>query len=174
MMWTAVALVSALSLGDQHPATYAGQERREVKALSAEEIQSYLEGHGTGLARTAELNHYPGLKHVLDLAAGLELTESQVALVRRIYERMHEEAVRLGRAIVERERELDRLFAGGGIGAGNLEKVVGEIAGLQGRLRAAHLRAHLETRALLSPEQVRSYDQLRGYGAHEHPPGRHR
>src|SRR6516225_3537314 len=34
---------------------------------------------------------------------------------------------------------------------------------LQGRLRIVHLSAHLETRALLNPDQVVRYEQLRGY-----------
>jgi hypothetical protein len=47
------------------------------------------------------------------------------------------------------------------------------IGELNGRLRAVHLTAHLETRALLRPEQLALYRQLRGYGEskghHRHP-----
>jgi hypothetical protein len=50
---------------------------------------------------------------------------------------------------------------------------IGEI---QGRLRAVHLAAHLETRAILSAQQVAQYDKLRGYDGtsgsnHSHPAG---
>ena len=47
------------------------------------------------------------------------------------------------------------------------------IAGLQGRLRAVHLAAHLETRALLSAEQIARYDALRGYAGNATPAGHH-
>lgn len=46
----------------------AGQQHRQIKALSADEIQNYLAGKGAGMAKAAELNHYPGPTHVLELA----------------------------------------------------------------------------------------------------------
>ncbi len=37
---------------------YAGQESREIKALSPEEISSLLSGKGMGFAKAAELNGF--------------------------------------------------------------------------------------------------------------------
>jgi Spy/CpxP family protein refolding chaperone len=166
----------------QHkPGGYAGEERREIKSLSPEEIEQLLQGQGMGLAKAAELNHYPGPRHVLELAAQLELTPEQRAGTQAAFRRMQDEAVRLGRQIVERERALDAMFAKGEIDAGRLNAATAEIAGLQGNLRAAHLSAHLEMRRLLSPAQIKKYDELRGYGgtgkqtpaAHDHSHGKH-
>ncbi len=42
---------------------------------------------------------------------------------------------------------------------------IGELAVLQGRLRAIHLAAHLETTSVLSPAQIARYGELRGYGS---------
>ena len=36
---------------DAHPSTYAGEQRREIKALSPDEIAAYLEGRGMGWRR---------------------------------------------------------------------------------------------------------------------------
>jgi Spy/CpxP family protein refolding chaperone len=144
---------------------YAGEERREIKSLSAEEVEQLLNGHGMGLAKAAELNRYPGPRHVLELAVELRLTPEQRAQTQAAFERMRGEAVRLGRLIVERERALDAMFAKGEIDAGKLRAATSEIARLQGELRAAHLAAHLETRRLLSPQQINKYDELRGYAA---------
>ena len=47
------------------------------------------------------------------------------------------------------------------------------IGGLQGRLRGVHLVAHVETRAVLTGDQVRVYDALRGYSHSEGAPERH-
>ena len=52
---------------------YAGQEKREIKALSQEDVEGYLTGQGMGFAKAAELNQYPGPKHVLELARELRL-----------------------------------------------------------------------------------------------------
>jgi Spy/CpxP family protein refolding chaperone len=151
---------------------YAGQEARAVKALSPEEIRAYLAGEGMGYGKVAELNHYPGPRHVLDHADALALTEPQLAEIRRVHQRMHDEAVRLGAEIVEREAALDALFRRGTIDEATLDRSATEIGRLQGRLRAAHLRAHLATRAALSAEQIQRYDRLRGYHHHDVGPGR--
>lgn len=163
---------------------YAGEERREIKSLSAEEVEQLLNGQGMGLAKAAELNSYPGPRHVLELAAELRLSAEQRAQTQAAFDRMRDEAVRLGRLIVERERALDAMFAKGEIDAGKLRAATSEIARLQGELRAAHLAAHLETRRLLSPQQITKYDELRGYaaghkkagaggGGHGHAHGKH-
>lgn len=148
-----------------HHSAYAEQESSGIAALSRAERDDLLAGAGHGLARAAELHSYPGPRHVLDLAGELALTDAQRDAVTAIHATMLATAQRLGAEIVERERHLDMRFAHGHIEATDLRELTAEIAELQGRLRFAHLAAHLETRALLSPEQVAAYDRLRGYGA---------
>lgn len=156
------------------PSPYAGFEQRSIKALSAEEVEGYLSGQGMGLAMPAELNGYPGPKHVLDLADGLSLTAKQREDVQAIFDRMHHAAVEAGKEYVDLERRLDSLFSGGAVDPDTLTAVLDEIGGAQSRLRFAHLRAHLETKPLLSPEQIARYAELRGYApsgagtGHEH------
>jgi Spy/CpxP family protein refolding chaperone len=163
----------AVSAQETKQGGYAGEERREIKSLSAEEVEALLQGRGMGLARAAELNHYPGPLHVLELAAELRLTPEQRAETQAVFERMRAEAVRLGRRIVERERELDTMFEKGEIDAPKLRAATDGIARLQGELRAAHLAAHISMRRLLSPQQVLKYDELRGYAAGHKPGGQH-
>src|SRR3990172_8479974 len=63
---------------------YAGLEGREIKALSPEQIQELRNGDGMGLALAAELNHYPGPRHVLELAHELALSPKQQDQVQAI------------------------------------------------------------------------------------------
>jgi Spy/CpxP family protein refolding chaperone len=148
------------------PATpYAGQQARTVTSLSAEEVAGYLEGRGMGLARPAELHHYPGPRHVLDLADELQLSEAQVAATQKAYEQMRAEAVPRGEQLVAAERRLDEAFAAGDLDEAGLAALVEDAARAQGALRAAHLKAHLALHGLLTPEQIARYDALRGYGA---------
>jgi Spy/CpxP family protein refolding chaperone len=170
MPWKALIVVVAVAWAQAGGAAppvspYAGQETRPIKALSEDEIQAYLSGSGMGFAKAAELNRYPGPRHVLDLADRLALSDDQRRKTERIFESMRAEAVRLGGELVARERELDSLFAAGTISSGALERLVVELGSLQGRLRAVHLRAHLAQREVLTPEQRRRYDALRGYDA---------
>jgi hypothetical protein len=148
------------------PASYAGQEQREIKALSPEEIKDYLAGKGMGLAKAAELNRYPGPAHVLELAEKLQLDAEQKIRSEAIFKTMQVQAVRQGKALVEREHELDRLFAGGGITSEDLRAALEEIGRLQAEVRRTHLQAHLEQRKILTQQQIVRYEELRGYTSH--------
>ena len=164
------------SSAQEAPSPYRGQEGREIKALSVEEIDSLRAGDGMGLAKAAELNRYPGPSHVLQLAEALELSEEQRAQTQEAFDRMKEEAVALGFAIVEKERALDRMFRDRVIDREKLEVAVHEIANLQGKLRLAHLEAHLELESVLTPDQIARYIELRGYhdpSQHHHPKKHH-
>jgi Spy/CpxP family protein refolding chaperone len=155
-------LAASIALADQ-PSPYAGQQQREIKALSPQEVQQYLEGKGMGFAKAAELNHFPGPLHVLQLADKLQLTRGQKTQTEKIFATMQLKASTLGAVLVDKERELDRLFASGNIEAVKLGLLVVEIGRLQADVRKAHLQAHLEQKAILTPAQIAAYDELRGY-----------
>ena len=171
VLWAVTCLTpcSAVAQHEHAASPYAGLESREIKALSAEEIAQYRNGEGMGLALAAELNHYPGPRHTLELAGPLELTGEQQAAVSGILALMEREARRLGQLIVARERNLDRGFAAGRMDEADLTTHTAVIARLQGELRFVHLRAHLAVRRLLTREQVERYDALRGYGTTSPP-----
>jgi Spy/CpxP family protein refolding chaperone len=167
ILWggSAVLMIAALALAQHRHSPYAGQETRTFKSLSEEEVQALLSGQGMGLAKAAELNHYPGPRHVLDLATHLQLSKTQRAETQQIYDRMHQEVVRLGALIVDKERELDHLFATEAVDAATLQNLTKQLAQLQGALRLAHLQAHVEMKRVLSREQIDTYDALQGYTA---------
>lgn len=175
--WTLSLVVAAVLLAGPVLAgtPYAGQQERSIKALSEDDLAALRKGEGTGMAKAkaAELNGYPGPMHVLQLAAQLGLTESQQRDVQEIFGRMSAAAKPLGAELIERERTLDELFAKGDISPDRLAAATADIAELQGRLRAVHLAAHLETRALLDPDQIARYQQLRGYGGSQAPVQHH-
>ena len=149
---------------------YAGQQDRPVKALSEQQVSELRAGTGMSMALPAELNHYPGPRHVLDMADKLQLTAEQRIAVRAAYDNMHTRAVTLGEMLLERERQLDAIFRDREASQDRVRELTRDIARLQGELRATHLEAHIVTQALLTPEQVNRYDQLRGYdsGKHHH------
>ncbi len=142
---------------------YTGQQTRAIKALASEEVQDLLAGRGMGLAKAGELNHYPGPAHVIELRDKLDLTPGQLSAVQASFERMSAAAKPLGAELIERERALDRAFADGTVTGDALAAATAAIGALQGRLRAVHLVAHLETRSVLTPVQIARYDALRGY-----------
>lgn len=115
------------------------------------------------MAKAAELNGYPGPRHVLELADELELTPEERERSRAIFERMNESAIHLGKQVMEKERALDQAFSRQEIDRERLELLTRKISNLKARLRYVHLVAHLEQRSQLTEAQVKRYGELRGY-----------
>jgi Spy/CpxP family protein refolding chaperone len=153
------------------PSPYAGQQSRDIKALSGAEQADLLAGKGMGLAKAAELNGYPGPAHVLELATDLALSTEQRARTQAVWQSMDGRARAIGQQVVEAERELDALFVSRQVTRERLAAQLDRIGALQAQLRAVHLEAHLEQARILTPEQTRRYVSLRGYSA---PAGAHR
>ncbi len=132
------------------------------KSLPPDEVASLLAGEGMGLAHAAELNHYPGPRHLLDLP-DLGLSAGQRAALQRIFVETIDQARKVGARIVAKEAALSDDFARGTITEQRLRAQTAEIADLRGRLRFIHLSAHLKSRKLLTAAQVEKYEKLRGY-----------
>jgi Spy/CpxP family protein refolding chaperone len=162
VLLTCVAAPPA-ALADTSP--YAGEQSRAIKSLGPAEVEALLRGDGMGSALAAELNHYPGPRHALQLADDIGLSPEQGATVRALEAEMTAAAQALGRELIANESELDALFAAGRADEASLERLVGRSAELQGRLRLTHLDYHLRMRELLTPHQIALYDRLRGYGS---------
>jgi hypothetical protein len=171
----AIFALALPAIAAEMPTTpYAGQQARQIKALSDDDINALRKGEGMGMAKAAELNGYPGPAHVLSMAKQLGLTPDQLRHVTAIFDQMSAAAKPLGGELIAREQMLDQLFAKGDITPERLASETTAIGELEGRLRSVHLAAHLETRALLQPGQIALYQQLRGYensthAVHHHP-----
>ena len=94
----------------QSHAPYAGLEKREIKALSDEQIKDLKSGKGMTLALAAELNGYPGPAHVLELADKLNLTSKQKQQTQDLFKAMSKETKALGAQLIKEEKALDLLF----------------------------------------------------------------
>jgi Spy/CpxP family protein refolding chaperone len=151
---------------------YRGEESRDIKALSSEEVAQYLAGAGMGYAKAAELNHFPGPMHVLEFADRLGLSSEQRAATEKLMQAHKAQAREIGAKLVVAERELELLFRRGKVDAAALAEAVRKAAALEGEYRLSHLETHRRTRELLTEEQVKRYDVLRGYSspqpAHKH------
>ena len=165
-----IAVVTIIALGGfataQHQhghKPYAGQQQRAVKALSEQQIADLRAGRGMGLALAAELNGYPGPLHVIELADKLKLSGALRQRMQELYDAMKAEAVPVGEALIAHESALDRAFAERSISSERLAAITAEIGKTQGSLRAIHLKYHLITAELLTPDQRRRYAELRGY-----------
>ena len=144
---------------------YAGEEHRAVKSLSSKEIDALKSGKGMGFAKLAELNRFPGPRHVLDLKDKLELTDSQLTDTQALFDEMLSEAKALGEQLIDAESRLDLSFEEGTINADSLQSALADIGRIRSQLRFVHLRAHLRQKKLLTETQISRYNELRGYEA---------
>jgi Spy/CpxP family protein refolding chaperone len=147
----------------QSAAPYAGEQMRDIKALSTQETQDWLEGKGMGLAKAAELNGYPGPMHVLELQDQLNLSPAQRQATLALMARHKGNVRQLGSELVAAELALDRAFSSKQIDAAAVARYSEQIGTLTAKIRASHLVTHLEQTRLLKEEQITSYAALRGY-----------
>jgi hypothetical protein len=167
----AAAILVVGAVAAQTP--YAGMQTRSIKALSDQQVSDLRAGRGMGLALAAELNGYPGPSHLLELADKIGLSDAQRSSAQGMFAAMKAETIAIGEKLISQEVALDKLFAVHAITPEKLSAATAAIGGTQARLRAAHLKYHLSTVAMLEPSQVQQYSALRGYadgsqGRHHH------
>src|SRR5262249_52625689 len=153
----------------------AGMQTRSSKSLSEQQIADLKAGRGMGLALPAELNGYPGPAHVLELSDQLGLSAEQKARVQSLFDAMKAEAVPLGERLLEQEAALDQQFASRTVTPQRLKTAPAAIGVTQGKLQKPHLKSHLQTPQILTPDQMQRSSALRGYGStvptrHQHQP----
>lgn len=164
-VWFFIAPTTAWAQHEHTHSPYAGLETAEGTTLTLEEIEQLRTGAGMRMALPAELSHYPGPKHALELAEALELTPAQEERIRATYEAMQSDAAATGERIIEVERHLTDAFGSATADSTQVARMTDHWGSLQGELRSIHLLAHVATKAVLTEDQVREYDRLRGYAA---------
>ncbi|MBF0280231.1 MAG: hypothetical protein HQM13_20700 [SAR324 cluster bacterium] len=146
-----------------HQSAYAGQEKRKIKTLSAQDLDALQKGEGWGLAKAAELNGVPGPAHLLEMKNEIQLTDSQVQQIEMLFQEMKQQAISAGLVFVHLEQELNQMFAEKSVNEEKLLEKLGQIAEARQQLRFVHLKAHLKTTDILSQHQIEQYNRLRGY-----------
>lgn len=129
----------------------------ENTALTKEEVDAYLTGKSLGMARVAEMNHFPSPRRVLKMKEALVLDNPQKNRTILLNKKMRKYAIRAGRQIVQKEKLLNEIFKQDNIDELALKKLVKEIAALKGELRFIHLQAHIAQRNFLTEDQIAVY-----------------
>lgn len=155
---------------------YAGQQKRDIKYLPSSDVDALRQGKGGalgGLAKPAELNSYPGPRHVLDSSEELNLTEEQENDIQELFDEMKEESQPAGKDFLEVERKIDNAYANGNMTEEKLETLLNKSGELYGDLRYVHLKYHFQTKEILNEHQVQKYNEVRGYSSRNHQEGGH-
>ncbi len=139
--------------------TLASQERQPIPS----DRDALLKGLGMALATYAEVNGYPGPKHVIELQSELGLTRDQLKKAEALANSVKVSATAKGEEIVQEEEELFKLFESGSIHERMLRTKLERIGKLRADLRFIHLQAHLRMKQILTPDQIKRYSELRGH-----------
>lgn len=161
LLFLAAAFISTSALAqepDQAPST----QDDTVRSLTERDLQGLQNGRGMGAGRVAELNGYPGPRHVLELANELELSDEQIEQTQLAFAAMRSAAVASGAEIIEAEQSLDALFAAHEADAASVQTALTQIGVMRARLRYVHIEAHMKMREILTDEQIEAYGRLRG------------
>ena len=159
----AIASTPALAQHTHGITPHAHGQSAAVPSLTADEVRELRNGEGMGLARAAELNHFPGPKHILEFMSELDLGSAQIERIETIHGKMRAQAIAKGEDILKAELRLADLFASGQPTAAEVRRITERLGAMRGRLRAIHLLAHIESAHELTGEQIERYDRLRGY-----------
>ncbi len=146
-----------------HTSEYTGQEDRAIKSLSPNDIYELRHGGGWGLAKAAELNGVPGPAHLLEMKNEIPLDIAQISLINKIYEKMKSQAIEQGEKLIALEKELEMHFQNRTITDEILRTSLDSIAETRKELRYIHLATHLRTPEILTDNQIKKYNALRGY-----------
>jgi len=149
--------------GHSHVSKYAGQEKRLIKSLSPGDIAELKRGGGWGLAKAAELNGVPGPAHLLEMKDKIPLSDVQISAISKLFKQMQTKAIYQGERLIALEMELERHFQNRTINDELLWSLLSAIAKTRRELRYIHLVTHLKTPEILSEDQIRKYNALRGY-----------
>lgn len=142
---------------------YADRVADAIAGLTAEQIDDLRNARGMGYALPAELNGYPGPRHVLDLADDLDLNASQRDTMQSLFDGMATQAIVAGEAVITAHADLDALFASGNATVDEVARLSQALGDAEAQLRSIHLAAHLQTLAILTDHQVMQYQVQRGY-----------
>ena len=134
--------------------------------------ESLEKSEGAGMASYADINGYPGPKHVLEMQETLKLTDDQIKDISAIIDEMSENARATGEMIIAKERELESSFRLGKAGESYTKQLATEIGSLRGALRSVHLNAHIQAKSVLTKEQIATYMAIR-HKEHKQKKGSH-
>lgn len=150
--------------GPTSSADYAQLQSSPIRGLSTQQIDDLESGAGMQLALPAELNGFPGPRHVLELADRLGLNASQRDAVQALFNETNAKARAAGQEVLDAYEALDEWFRAGAGTDAELRALMRSLAEREAALRQVHLAAHVECRGLLTEHQVELYKDLRGYG----------
>lgn len=156
-------LLAGCASPPQAQSPYADRISHAIAGLTPEQVDDLRNAQGMGYALPAELNGYPGPRHVLDLADDLRLDDRQRQAMQALFERMEAAAIQAGEEVIAAHAALDALFESRNATAESVLALSLELGEAEATLRAIHLAAHLETLEIMSSEQAHRYAQLRGY-----------
>jgi hypothetical protein len=132
-----------------------------LKTLTGKEYNALIKGEDIyGMARAAEMNHYPLPDKVLTYKREMNLGPGQISKIKAIAKELHRKKLEMGLIIITNERTIDSLFRTNKFNNGSLIFYANRYGLYMGEIRNAILQACLATHYLLSAGQIAKLEAL--------------
>ena len=132
-----------------------------LKSMPYEQYKAYSNGIDiNNLALIGDLYHYPSPAKVLALKKELALNKEQFTQINAINIELLRKMKEMGALIIKNEQTLDMLFRTKQVNDGSLIFYTNRYGLYQGELRNAMLQTYLKVQNILTPEQLKKYQQL--------------
>ena len=142
----------------------AATPQSPVKTLTYEQYNALLKGQDIyNMALPATLNNYPMPEDVIKYKLKLDLGPVQITKITAIAKELHRKRVEMGPIIIKNERTLDSLFRIHNLDDGTIIFYATRYGAYQGELRNAILQACYATEKLMSPAQVKLFEELKSH-----------
>ena len=105
----------------------------------------------------------PGPSHVLELKDKLSLSAAQVTQIQKLFDDMKKAAIPVGERLIAAEEAIEKAFASGRVDEPSLRRLLVAAEAARTELRFIHLSQHYKTTPILTRDQVKAYNVLRGY-----------
>jgi len=112
------------------------------------------------MVKVAEVNNYPGPSRVIKISNHLKLSPAQLNKLITIKSSLEFKTKEMDGFINQQQKKLNDLFASGKAEEGSIIYYTNKLGLYEGELRNAYLQAHLKTRYVLTPAQLKKYSQL--------------
>ncbi len=141
--------------------TLARPIKEVPSVMTVEQMEAFQVGETREAALPAETFGYPNPERVLELEPALELDAKQKEEIQVIVRKLRNQSAYFGKKIVAEELILDDFFRKGQADLTTLANRLESIGVWRWRLRLTYLEAYINTRTVLTADQLEKYQTLR-------------
>lgn len=132
-----------------------------VRTLTDRQYTAWVKGTDPrDMAFVAELNHFPLPDKIVQYKKELDLSPAQIIKINDVIKFLKMKKAEIGQSVVRNEKMLDSMFRTRKLDEGSVIYYANRYGLYEGEYRTAMLQACIRTENVLTPQQIRKFEQL--------------